>query len=573
MSSANVKPLRFAALIRVSTETQEKKGESLRTQRADIERDVARLGGTVVVEYSGQEHATRGSERRLLDQLLQDATRGRFDAIMVTLTNRWSRDNAKSKEGLEVLRTHGVRFFVGCMELNLFNPQHCLILGMGAEIGEYVGLEQAKSAMENQIKRAQRGVPSCGRLPFGRTFDKETETWGTDPAKKRIMEEVARRYLEGESLPSLARKHGFAHAWLARTLRNRCGAEWVQTFNSKRLNIHETVTLRVPRLLPDKTIQDVRQRLVENRSYRRHGDGKPGKKHLMAGYVFCEACGSVLVFQAHRRSGLNYYRHAHHDRARACPLRPRPCVRADVIEEAVLSDLFQLYGNPAAIERAIKAAVPDCDELLDRQRRLAEDLDRIDRARERILGLVEKDALTDAQAESKLRQLKEREAGLRAEHEQLAARLAEVPDEPTVSCWVERFDDGGIVVMGTDGDMRTGGNCVVNWMYLMGEGQESDRRALIKEAFDIPLPGGKPAGVFLRPAGGALNRSKRFAYEIRGRLPRHPFTGLGGLLPEPEPRPRPEPGPGSGPEPGPKPGPARRVTPQPSPRAWTSPTT
>jgi DNA invertase Pin-like site-specific DNA recombinase len=549
------KPLRFAALIRVSTERQEKQGESLRTQRADIERDVARMGGTVVVEYSGQEHATRGSERRLLDQLLQDATKGKFDAIIITLTNRWSRDNAKNKVGLEVLRTHGVRFFVGCMEMNLFNPQHCLILGMGAEIGEYVGLEQSKSAMENQIKRAQRGLPSCGRLPFGRTFDKETETWGIDPEKKRVMAEIARRYLADESLPELAKEYGFAHAWLARTLRGRCGAEWTQTFNSDRLNIHETVTLRVPRLLPEKTIKDLREKLEANRSYRH---GKPAKKHLLAGYVFCDACGTSLIYQANRWTGLNYYRHAYHDKARACPLRPtRPCVRAEVIEVSVLKDLFDMYGNPAAQERAIKAAIPECDKLMEDQRRLQGELDKITKGRERLLDHIAEGELTKVEAAKKLGQLREREAVLRAEHDRVAAQLAELPDEEALRFHVER-DGDEVNLVAEDGTHYVGGNDIGTWLLMMLKDEhEQDRRDLLKAAFGRCLPDDKPAGVYLRPATGAHHESKTFSYQLRGRLPRYAYTVPWERLPEPGPGP-------AGPEPEPGPRPAGRVTPRPS---------
>ena len=53
--------LRFAPLIRVSTEGQEKKSESLRTQTTQIKQYVKSLGGIIPEhcwKYSGQEHAT-----------------------------------------------------------------------------------------------------------------------------------------------------------------------------------------------------------------------------------------------------------------------------------------------------------------------------------------------------------------------------------------------------------------------------------------------------------------------------------------------------------------------------------
>ena len=68
----NKSALRFAPIIRVSTEAQEKKGESLRTQKTLITQFVERLNGTIPARcwgYSGQEHATPSQEREKLEQL------------------------------------------------------------------------------------------------------------------------------------------------------------------------------------------------------------------------------------------------------------------------------------------------------------------------------------------------------------------------------------------------------------------------------------------------------------------------------------------------------------------------
>ncbi len=119
------KPLRFAPLVRVSTEGQEKKGESLRTQKAQIEQAIKALNGMLIPDawrYSGQEHATAEVEHQRIDQLLKDAERGLFDAVIVVDPSRWSRDNLKSKQGLQILKHAGVRFFGLQFEYNLFDP-------------------------------------------------------------------------------------------------------------------------------------------------------------------------------------------------------------------------------------------------------------------------------------------------------------------------------------------------------------------------------------------------------------------------------------------------------------------
>ena len=163
-------PLRFAPLVRVSTDSQERQGESLRTQRQQITQYVQALGGTIPEpcwQYSGQEHATPGQERAKLDKLLADAGKGLFDAVIVCDASRWSRDNGKSKAGLEVLRQHGIRFFVGPMEYDLHAPEHTLFLGMATEINEFHARQQSLKSLQNRIERARRACQAAASCPTG----------------------------------------------------------------------------------------------------------------------------------------------------------------------------------------------------------------------------------------------------------------------------------------------------------------------------------------------------------------------------------------------------------------------
>ncbi len=102
-----MKKLRFAPFIRVSTEKQEKKGESLSTQKKQIIHYVKQMDGVIpdsCWSYSGQEHSTEGFERKMLDKLLSDSSKNKFDCVIVCDPSRWSRDSHKSEEGLKILR-------------------------------------------------------------------------------------------------------------------------------------------------------------------------------------------------------------------------------------------------------------------------------------------------------------------------------------------------------------------------------------------------------------------------------------------------------------------------------------
>ena len=70
------KKLRFAPLIRVSTESQERRGQSLDVQKQALVQAVESMKGIIpddCWEYSGQEHATNAYERKKFNKLLLDS--------------------------------------------------------------------------------------------------------------------------------------------------------------------------------------------------------------------------------------------------------------------------------------------------------------------------------------------------------------------------------------------------------------------------------------------------------------------------------------------------------------------
>ncbi|MGA9754345.1 MAG: recombinase family protein [Desulfobaccales bacterium] len=165
------KKLLFAPLIRVSTEAQERQGESLRVQREQLTRAIETLGGEVFKWYAGQEHATPDYERGILEQLMADAQARQFDAVMVADLSRWSRDNGKSKQHIRVLQKSGIRFFEGARQINLFDPVQAFVVGIGVEAAEFFSSQQSYKSILSRINRAQRGQPASGKLPYGRTFN------------------------------------------------------------------------------------------------------------------------------------------------------------------------------------------------------------------------------------------------------------------------------------------------------------------------------------------------------------------------------------------------------------------
>jgi hypothetical protein len=219
----------------------------------------------------------------------------------------------------------------------------------------------------------------------------------------------------------LAAEHGLSAGYLYEILRDKCGDEWVIEFKSKKLNIHERVPMTVPRLLEEETIQAILARLKANSTYLH---GNPKHDYLFNGYIFCELCGASLTGQTNP-NGLQYYRHP--DKI-PCELpKPRAWVPVGVIENAVLGQLFDTLGNPAAIEKAIKRAVPDCDKAIKERSRLEAELERTTRTKNQILDLMERGRITMAEVDSRLVNKNEQEAAVREKLNRIAATLANLP--------------------------------------------------------------------------------------------------------------------------------------------------
>jgi hypothetical protein len=270
--------------------------------------------------------------------------------------------------------------------------------------------------------------------------------------------------------------------------------------------------MAVPSLLDAKMIRALKERMEARRTYL-HGNPKHGR-YLLSGRIFCAVCGHNLTGQLippykGKGSGHRYYRHSKSG-AKKCTCSPLPNCPAGEIEPAVVDDLRRLLENPAAIERAVKAAVPNHDEAKQRQQWLQHELEGNRKEQKRHRALYAKGFTSDDDLEADLRPLREREQILTHELRALEEALAYVPDEEAL----RRF------VWACPCPLAP---APVPQAHVMVH--ESLRR-WIESVFTGVAPDGKPSGVYVRAvaADGAeaqVYRPKKWVYEIKGQLVTH----------------------------------------------------
>jgi DNA invertase Pin-like site-specific DNA recombinase len=503
------KQIRFAPLIRVSTERQEKQGESLKTQRKQLEGAIASLNGVIYRWYAGQEHATPDQERRILEGLMRDALDKRFDAIMVADLSRWSRDNGKSKEYTKILKDKGIRFFVGLREIDLFDPSQAFILGMSVEVAEFFATGQAYSSIQNRINRAKEGfLSSSGRFPYGRIFNKQTKEWAIDEEKQKKVEEAARLYLD-EDIPfkALGKRFGINHAYLWEVLTKRCGDTWEQRFRDERFNIDEVVPMKIPRLLPEKTIQRIKEKCEARKVWDKRSPRK--NQYLFAHIVYDQESGYTLTGLTNRQ-GQQHYRPFE-------KIKKRYMVNAKILETAVLEAFFEALSFNDVFRRAVFNGSPlneVAEELVRRKRDYEEELRKLERKFANVANVITEFDSEDMSGflptlRDKIRPLEERRSNLKFAVQSIDNQLRALPtyqeiedERDWMSRSLEQFWKAN-QYSHTSGGMR---------LYQL---PFDDKLKLVRLVFGGKDPDGKRYGIYITPLGG---NPKSYSFTAYGRL-------------------------------------------------------
>ncbi|OPY09236.1 MAG: hypothetical protein A4E66_01760 [Syntrophus sp. PtaB.Bin001] len=255
------------------------------------------------------------------------------------------------------------------------------------------------------------------------------------------------------------------------------GDSYQIVFKSERFNINETVTLKIPRIVDDETIEKVNKQLSANRLYK-HKHLK--NKYLLSRMIFCENCGFALVGVTN--AGYSYYRHQPFRRCSSFA-----SVRADVIENLVLTDIINNFGDVAELEKSMKMAVPDLEKRKELEKQceiLNSDLEKITVQKNRIVKSIANGTISDDDAKSEMKALKEKEAFYQEEIKKIDLQLETIPSEKQIGMKAE----------------------LLHRMHLeflrynparLSEMSYDDKKALLQKLFSGKTPDGKRQGVYI----------------------------------------------------------------------------
>lgn len=359
---------KVAIYCRVSTSDQDISGQ-LKSLPEFAESQGWKIFDTYVDEgISGATIEARPEFKRLIDDMVNQ----RFNILLAEFHDRITRTDDLRERGLimQILKENNIM---------MWSPSegHSDLTTDAGEITTnikfIISAQEKKRIKDRTVKgkvrkvREQKDPTAIGRQPFARRYNKETGEWVLDKKKANLIRWAADEYLKGESLRDIAHllstRHdlSISYVHLTRILRNSCGDTWIINFEGE-----EPITFKVLRILDEKTIEAVRNRLDHNRTFNR----KDSKKYLLTGFIRCGECGKALSGQnpQHKKYSYRYYRHVDHKYVDCKAFR---YITADNIENAVFKTLFENVADEIGFNEAIKNSLPDEEYIETLQRRIA----------------------------------------------------------------------------------------------------------------------------------------------------------------------------------------------------------
>ncbi|MFI5342155.1 MAG: recombinase family protein [Candidatus Methylomirabilales bacterium] len=408
--------MRAALYIRVSTDQQVERGDSLELQRERLEGYARSKGWEVQGLYDDRGISARDTNRPAFQRLLSQLKTGRIDVVLVTKLDRAFRDTRDFLENTELFEEKGVRFACLDGDIDTTTPSGRVFSTIRAALAQFERETTAERVREVMLARAAKGLWNGGVVPYGLRWVQETKSLIPDSEEVEGVRQMFRVFLDTRSI------RGTTHRLNASARRTRAGGLWsgtsvrrilgnpvysgAQTYNKRRAK-GKTSTARPKEqhIIVEGMFEPIidRETFLKAQTLLEELRVKPPAKrsqYLLTRLIFCGRCGSKMygyTYRHHRRQGktYHYYRCWGHS-AKGATVCPGNTIELEYLEDVIVAELRNISLDPlmlrSRLEEVAREAGEELQPLLSEQRRLQDELRRIDGKLRRLLELYE-DAL------------------------------------------------------------------------------------------------------------------------------------------------------------------------------------
>ena len=324
--------------------------QSIEGQVAEAERFAKAHGLTIIHVYADRAQTGRNDNREQFQQMLADAAKHAFDALIVWKTDRIGRNKEEIALNKYHLKKNGVKIFY-VAEAIPDTPEGIILEAVIEGMAAYYSEQLSQNVRRGMRASAQKAQSTGGTHPLGYTVD-ENKRYVIDPIHAPTVREIYKLYSEGKTIIDIvrilndkglrtSRGRPFTHNSLRTILKNK---KYIGTYE---YNGEISIENAVPPIVDVETFNKVQELLAFNQKAAAHKKAKAD--YLLFSKLFCGRCGDMMTgLCGTGKSGAKHYYYAcKSQRKHQCKKR---AVRQEWIESLVLRHIIALIKSEDVLE-------------------------------------------------------------------------------------------------------------------------------------------------------------------------------------------------------------------------------
>ena len=306
--------MKVVIYVRYSSDNQRE--ESIEAQTRAIKEYAAKNGMMIIKVYPDEAKSATTDQRPRFLEMMRDAEKGMFQAVIVHKLDRFSRDRFDSAYYKRHLNKHGVRL-ISVLENLDDSPESIILESVLEGMAEYYSKNLAREARKGMKENAYGCKHNGGLPPLGYDIDPETKKYIINEKEAEAVMLIFQQVMKGISYTALAEelnvrgnktkigrsfnKNSFTEIlsnekYKGTYIWDRSGAKQEgKRNNHKSKSEIEIIKIPggVPAIVEEKVFEEV-QKMRAARKYKGAAN-KARLIYLLSGKIFCGLCESPYV--------------------------------------------------------------------------------------------------------------------------------------------------------------------------------------------------------------------------------------------------------------------------------------
>jgi site-specific DNA recombinase len=442
----------------VSTDTQAEQGYSIDEQIERLTAYCHAMGWHVVKFYTDAGYSGGNMNRPALTDLIGAAQSRLIDAVVVYKLDRLSRSQRDTLTIIEGFLEHGVDFVSMTENFDTSTPFGKATIGILSVFAQLEREQIKERCSLGRVGRAKEGkYRGGGFVPIG--YEYKDGSLIVNPSEAMQIRELHELYQRGESFRGIVKifhEKGYTHKYgtwevyrVSRVLRNPLYCGYIT---------HK-----------GETFKGEHEPIISEETFQRSQDIHKGKdtlksphlgRSMLGGLLFCGRCGARYGISRNGGHNSRYQYYCCHSRRKtsANMVKDPNCQnknwKKEDLESLVLGEIAKLQNEPLD--------APDQGENDAKIPLILAEIEKTDKAKNRLMDLYASGLFEMAELESKIRPLNDQK-------ERLTVELERIQAEPTkkASALVESFGDA--VTHGDSEQVRILVRALIHKIVIDGE--------------------------------------------------------------------------------------------------------